>query len=231
MESEILSNREIRRYLNQMDLDGFGLQGQEKIKQARVVVVGSGGMGTTVMQHMVASGIGYLGIIDNTIVEESNIHRQTLYGTSDLGKQKAIISKQKLQDLNAQVEMNIHNLCINYDNLDHICQNYGYVVDATNSVDSNKAIWEHCANNDKVLLYGIQNEFECEIGMFSDQKMLKEWLAAYPFAKREYKKGYLSAIAGVAGALLSIELLCHIVGVKSKIENQSKKIKLTDIID
>ena len=78
MTSEILTNREMRRYENQVRLPEIGIEGQEKIKQARVVVVGTGGIGTTIMQHLVSSGLGTLGIIDNAIVEESNIHRQTL---------------------------------------------------------------------------------------------------------------------------------------------------------
>src|SRR4030042_2377579 len=96
MKSEFLNSRELRIFRSQIDFPSVGLEGQEKIKNTKILVVGAGGRGTFALQNLVAAGIGSIGICDNRIVEETSLPRQNLYGHGDLGKQKAIISKQKI---------------------------------------------------------------------------------------------------------------------------------------
>ncbi len=228
MTSEILSNRELRRYNNQIALPGIGLNGQKKIKKAGVVVIGTGGIGTSVMQHLVAAGIGSLGIVDNAMVEEANIHRQTVYGTSDLGKQKAIITKQKLRDLNAQVNLNIHNLCISMGNLNQICTLYDIVIDASNHLETSKAIAEYCEGCNKSLIFGRAVEFNVEIGVFNDCSKLK---ANVDQLNNEVEKdGFLSAIGGITGAILALEALKMIAGIESNNMNRIKKFNTLEIL-
>ena len=89
-QSGVLSDREIRRYTRQIDFAGFGIIGQEKVKKAKILVIGAGGKGTSVMQNLVSVGVGTLGICDSYHVTEEQLSRQHLYGDGDLGKQKAI---------------------------------------------------------------------------------------------------------------------------------------------
>lgn len=131
--SEILSEKELRRYALQISSPQMGLPGQEKLKLARVLVVGAGGKGTCVLQNLATIGVGKLGISDNYPVQESELSRQYLYGNSDLGKQKAIISKQKLQGINHLVEYELHNVCLNEKNIRQICKGYDVIVDATDN--------------------------------------------------------------------------------------------------
>jgi len=131
--SEILSAQEIRRYSLQINNASLGVEGQEKIKQAKVLVVGAGGKGSSLMQIMAAVGVGMIGISDNFPVQEADLSRQHLYGSSDLGKQKAIISKQKLIQINHFVEYKLHNVCLSEQNINTICSNYDILIDATDN--------------------------------------------------------------------------------------------------
>ena len=226
---QILSNREIRRYQNQIVIDKFGIEGQQKIKEAKVAVIGAGGIGTVVLQHLTSCGIGTLGIIDNTMVEETNIHRQTLYGTSDLGKQKAIIAKQKLSDINAQCNINIHNLYITADNLSRICEPYDIVIDVTNSLETNNAIIQYCIKNNKSLIFGLINEFEIEIGCFTSKEKLSKY-ADKRITDTNHKTGYISSVAGVIGCLICLHTIKVITRFTEKSDNQSKKFNILELL-
>ena len=227
--SQILSNREIRRYQNQIDIEKFGIEGQEKLKETKVVVIGAGGVGTVVLQHLTSCGIGTLGIIDNSMVEETNIHRQTLYGTSDLGKQKAIITKQKLSDLNAQCKINIHNLFITAENLYKICELYDIIIDVSNNSETNNDIIHYCVENNKPLVFGIINEFEIEVGSFSDSSKLNEY-AQKRISNEIHKSGYISSIAGIVGSLICLHTIKMVIKFTDKSDNQSKKINILELL-
>ena len=102
MESKFLSQREIRRYSKQIMIPEIGLAGQEKLKQARVLIVGAGGLGCPVLQYLTAAGIGRIGIVEFDKVDETNLQRQVLYGSLDVGKLKSIIAKNRLEHLNSK---------------------------------------------------------------------------------------------------------------------------------
>src|SRR5512140_3103039 len=103
MESSILSPREIRRYSKQIAIPEIGTRGQEKLKQAKVLVVGAGGLGCPVLQYLTAAGVGTIGIAEFDLVDENNLQRQVLYRSDDVGKLKSIIVKDRLGQLNPLV--------------------------------------------------------------------------------------------------------------------------------
>jgi molybdopterin/thiamine biosynthesis adenylyltransferase len=140
MESEILNHRELRIFKHQIDLQFVGLEGQEKIKKSKVLIAGAGGRGTFVLQNLVASGIGSVGICDNRIVEETSLPRQSLYGHGDLGKQKAIISKQRIFDNNHITQVEVHNIYLSEDNIIPILSSYDLIADATDNYEAHAAI-------------------------------------------------------------------------------------------
>jgi adenylyltransferase/sulfurtransferase len=229
MTTDLLTNRELRRYKNQIELPEISQKGQENIKKTKVLIVGAGALGTFVMQNLVAAGIGTLGIVDKAMVEESNIHKQCVYGTSDLGKQKAIITKQKLHELNAQAEINIHNLCISFANLDNISANYDIIVDTSNLWETNLAIWNYCAQYNKPLIYGRVKEFNIETGVFTDPQLLY----AHIDKKGEMQggTGFICPVAGLAGSIVSLEIVKLIVGKKSKSINKEKKFNVLEFLE
>ena len=140
MKSEILNSRELRIFRSQIDFPSVGLQGQEKIKNAKVLVVGVGGRGTFALQNLAAAGIGSIGICDNRIVEETSLPRQNLYGYGDLGKQKAIISKQKILENNHLTHVDVHNIFLSESNSIPIISNYDLIADATDSYTAHSII-------------------------------------------------------------------------------------------
>ena len=116
MEYEILTPREKRRYSKQIMIGEIGITGQEKLKKARVLVVGAGGLGCAVLQYLTVAGIGKIGIAEFDMVDESNLQRQVLYGSNDVGKLKSIIAKNRLEHLNSLVEFEAFNLRIDTSN-------------------------------------------------------------------------------------------------------------------
>lgn len=160
MESEILNPQEIRKFGGQITLQSIGIDGQQKLKQARVLVIGAGGLGITVLQYLSATGIGTLGISDNSLIEETDLPRHTLFSPGDLGKQKAITVKEKLCKNNPFVKYNIHNICINSTNTDTICSNYDIVVDATKHLPTSKTLISTCCGQKKPMVYGNVCGFE-----------------------------------------------------------------------
>ena len=153
MEASALSQRELRRYKPQIDFKGIGLGGQEKIKQSRVLVIGAGGKGTSALKALITSGIGYIGISDDTLIQEETLGRQSLYGDNDIGKQKAIVSKQYLRARNQFSEIKVHNIRLTTENLGKIIENYDILIDATNNYQSHYAISESAKLARKSLIF------------------------------------------------------------------------------
>jgi sulfur-carrier protein adenylyltransferase/sulfurtransferase len=140
MKSELLNSRELRIFKQQMELPSVGLQGQEKFKKSKVLVVGAGGRGTFALQDLAAAGIGSIGICDDRMVEETTLPRQSLYGHGDLGKQKAIVSKQKILENNHVTQVGVHNIFLSDSNIIPIISNYDLIADATDSYEAHVII-------------------------------------------------------------------------------------------
>ena len=122
-----LTNKDLRRYNRHLMLPEVGHEGQGKIKNAKVLVVGAGGLGCPILQYLAAAGVGTLGIMDNDVVDESNLQRQVLYGINDIGKLKAIIARQRLIELNNLPEYNVLNVQLNKKNALEVIPGYDIV--------------------------------------------------------------------------------------------------------
>jgi sulfur-carrier protein adenylyltransferase/sulfurtransferase len=165
--SEILSQKEIRRYTAQINNSLIGLVGQEKIKSAKVLVIGAGAKGVSILQNLLAIGVGKLGIIDNSFIEESDLGRQFLYGNNDLGKHKAIVAKQKLQEINHLINLDVHNVFISEKNAEILCQNYDLVIDATDNLQAHYLISDIAVKFNKPLIYTSITESSVQISVFN----------------------------------------------------------------
>jgi len=124
MESNILSSKEKRRYKRHIMLPEIGAEGQEKLLRAKVLVVGAGGLGCPVLQYLAAAGVGVLGLMDDDVVDESNLQRQVLYGSGDIGKLKAIVAKQKLAESNDLSSYNVLNIKLLFKKEKYFLANY-----------------------------------------------------------------------------------------------------------
>ena len=167
MDPDILSSREKRRYARQIMIPQIGVEGQEKLKQAKVLVVGAGGLGCPVLQYLAAAGVGNIGIVEYDMVDESNLQRQILYGSDDLGKLKSIIAKKKLESLNSLINIEIINLKCDESNAARIFSSYDIIVDATDNFESRYVINDACISLGKPMVHGSIYKFESVISVFN----------------------------------------------------------------
>ena len=131
-----LSKKEIERFSRQIILKNIGILGQKKILNSKVLIIGMGGLGCPVAEFLTRSGIGTLGIVDDDIVNVSNIHRQSLYNEKDLNKFKVKVAQKKLKSINPKTKINIFALKLNNINSKKIIQSYDYIVDGTDNFQS-----------------------------------------------------------------------------------------------
>jgi sulfur-carrier protein adenylyltransferase/sulfurtransferase len=167
MESGHLSQREIRRYSRQIMIAEIGINGQEKLKQSKVLVVGAGGLGCPVLQYLSIAGVGKIAIAEFDMVDETNLQRQVLYGSTDVGKLKSIISKQRLEHLNSLVEYELFNLRIDASNALKILKNFDIIVDATDNLATRYIINDSCVILNKPMVHGSIFKSEGMISVFN----------------------------------------------------------------
>jgi adenylyltransferase/sulfurtransferase len=167
MEDNILSPRELRRYNKQIMIPDIGIKGQEKLKRAKVLVIGAGGLGCPLLQYLVAAGVGNIGIAEYDVVDESNLQRQVLYGSEDLGKLKSIIAKNCLEHLNPLIEIEIFNLKCDRSNSMRIFKNYDIIVDATDNYEARYVINDACVILGKPMVHGAIYKYEGIISVFN----------------------------------------------------------------
>lgn len=165
--SKVLSAPELRRFQHQINLKQIGLEGQEKLKVAKIIVIGAGAIGAQVLQFLAASGVGNITIVDDELVAENSIQIQTLYGGNDLGKLKTIISRQKLQNLYPLTTFEILNLRLTGENAVKFLGGCDIIIDATNSQYSHYIVNDACVKLKKCWVYGHTSGFNGEITVFN----------------------------------------------------------------
>ena len=167
MPDNILSPRESRRYSKQIMIPEIGIEGQEKLKKASVLVIGAGGLGCPVLQYLVAAGVGRVGIAEFDMVNEENLQRQILYGSDDVGKLKSIIAKNRLEHLNSLVNMEIFNLRIDASNLSTVIKDFDVIVDATDNLETRYIINDSCVILNKPMVHGAIYKYEGQVSVFN----------------------------------------------------------------
>jgi sulfur-carrier protein adenylyltransferase/sulfurtransferase len=167
MNSAKLSQREIRRYSKQIMLPEIGLDGQEKLKHAKVIVIGAGGLGCPVLQYLTVAGVGKISIVEFDMVDESNLQRQVLYGSSDVGKLKSIIAKNRLEHLNSLGEFGVINLRLDSSNALNLLKDYDVVVDATDNLETRYLINDSCVILNKPMVHGSIYKYEGIVSVFN----------------------------------------------------------------
>jgi sulfur-carrier protein adenylyltransferase/sulfurtransferase len=145
------------------------MTGQEKLKAARVLVVGAGGLGCPVLQYLTAAGVGTIGIADFDVVSESNLQRQILYGTADVGQPKAEVARQRLSQLNPFVSFQVHRERLTAQNVREILAAYDLVVDGTDNFPTRYLLNDACVLTDKPLVSGAIFKFEGQVSVFNYQ--------------------------------------------------------------
>lgn len=213
---------EINRYSRQFMLDEIGIEGQIKIKEAKVLVVGAGGLGCPVLQYLGAAGIGTIGIIDFDKVEIHNLHRQILFTADDIGKPKVIAAAQKINAANPNVKCIIFNELLQESNAANIISEFDIVVDGSDNFLTRYLVNDVCVQLNKPLVYGSILKFEGQLAVFNYKggKNLRDLYPDHPnpedvpSCSENGVMGFVPGIIGVymAGAVIQIILDRYING-------------------
>jgi adenylyltransferase/sulfurtransferase len=218
MEGSILSPREIRRYNRQIMLPEIGTAGQEKLKLAKVIVVGAGGLGCPVLQYLSAAGVGTIALAEYDTVDESNLQRQVLYGSDDIGKLKSIIASKRITELNNLIQTNIINLRIDSSNSLRILEGFDFVIDATDNLVSRYLINDSCVILGKPMVHGAIYKYEGEVSVFnfnggSTYRCYNPETGEKKFRNPQPSEvGLFGVLPGIAGTLMANEVIKIITG-------------------
>lgn len=212
-------------------LPEIGIEGQEKLLRAKVLVVGAGGLGCPVLQYLAAAGVGILGLMDDDVVDESNLQRQVLYGSGDIGKLKAIVAKQRLTESNDLSSYNILNIKMNKKNVLDVVKDYDIVVDATDNFASRYLINDACIILNKPMVYGSIYKFQGQVTVFN-YKGGPSYRCLHPKPPKPHEaalpeeEGVIGVLPGIVGSLQANEVIKIII---QKGEVLSGKLWIQDI--
>jgi adenylyltransferase/sulfurtransferase len=161
-----LSNEEIARYSRHLIMPEVALEGQKKLKQARVLTIGAGGLGSPLALYLAAAGVGTLGIVDFDVVDESNLQRQIIHGTSDLGRPKMESARDRIQDINPNVHVEAYEEALTSENALEIFKDFDVVVDGTDNFPTRYLVNDACVLLGKPNVYGSIFRFEGQASVF-----------------------------------------------------------------
>jgi len=232
------SKAELERYSRHLILPEFALAGQEKLKEAKVLVVGSGGLGSPLLLYLAAAGVGTLGIVDDDTVEETNLQRQVLFGMASLGKSKVEMARQRILDLNPHIAVNTYPELLTSANALQIMEGYDVVADGTDNFPTRYLV------NDACVLLGIPNVY-ASIFRFEGQVSVFNYTDAQGNTGPNYRDlyptppppgavpscaegGVLGVLPGIIGSLQAAEVIKVLSGVG---EPLSGRLFLYDALD
>jgi len=204
-----------------MLLDGFGEAGQQKLRQAKVLVIGAGGLGCPALQYLAAAGVGTIGVVDGDTVSLGNLHRQVLYATADVGLPKATCAKMRLQALNPEIEVVAFNRRLDARNALDIIAGFDVVIDGADNFSTRYLVNDACVLLGKTLVYGAVSRFEGQLAVFNypgdGEAVNYRDLFPQPPAQGEVpdcaEAGVLGVLPGVIGAMQAGEAIKIITGI------------------
>jgi len=200
------------RYNRQVMLPEIGDAGQEKLKKAKVLVIGAGGLGCPILQYIATAGVGTIGIVDFDIIEIHNLHRQILYTESQLGLPKAKTAKKVLEGLNPLIDIVAFEEKLTSENAAQIIENFDVVVDGCDNFTTRYLVNDTCVSLGKPLIYGSILKFEGQIAVFNHNgsKSLRDLFPEPPNPKDVPNcnmNGVLGTLPGIIGTMMGHETL------------------------
>lgn len=213
----MFERQELMRYKKQVLMAEIGYEGQQKLKKAKILVVGAGGLGCPVLQYLAAAGIGHIAVADHDVVEESNLHRQILFNMEDLGRNKAEVAAEKLLALNPFIEVNPINRKIAGDNAAEVIGAYDFVIDGSDNFATRYLVNDTCVSLGKTLVYGSIFQFEGQVSVLNhEQGPDYRTLFPEPPPADEVpncaENGVIGPLPGIIGSLMAGEAMKLICG-------------------
>lgn len=223
LENIEFSKEELARYNRHIIIPEFGLEGQKKLKAAKVLVIGSGGLGSPVLLYLAAAGVGTIGIVDFDVVDDSNLQRQVLFGVNEVGKPKVEAARQRLESLNPHIKINIYNTQLTSKNALEIIKDYDVVADGTDNFPTRYLVNDACVLLDKPNVYASIFQFEGQVSVFNYKNASGElgpnYRDLYPtppppgLVPSCAEGGVLGVLPGIIGSLQASEVIKVITGV------------------
>lgn len=212
--TDVFSREEREQYSRQMVLPQIGQVGQEKLRAASVLVIGAGALGTVALTYLASAGVGTIGIVEGDVIERSNLHRQTLYGASDIGRKKVDVAKERLELMNAFINIIPYDMFVTPGNIKGLIKDYDFVIDATDHIETKFLI------NDACVLAKVPF---CHAGILAFEGQVMTWVPGdFPCYRCIFEDipedhvpncaeaGILGAMPGMIGSVQALEAIKYI---------------------
>lgn len=205
------------RYDRQTILPEIGEEGQKKLLDAKVLIVGVGGLGSPIALYLAGAGVGCIGLVDDDVVSISNLQRQVLYSEKELGKSKAVCAAERLSALNSEIKIQPYSTRLTGDNAFDIIGEYDMVVDGCDNFATRYLINDICIQQGKPYIYGAICGFEGQVSVFNFGKRKKSYRELYPDEEEMKRmppppKGVMGITPAVVGSIEATEVLKVIGG-------------------
>jgi len=214
-----LTQDQIYRYSRNILLPEVGGVGQERLLRSKVFCLGLGGLGSPIALYLAASGVGTVGIADSDLVDISNLQRQVIHFTNDIGKPKALSAKEKITMLNPDIKVNVYEETIDKDNITEIIREYDLVIDGSDNFPTRYLVNDACFFEAKTLVSGAILGFEGQISVFKPHAGAPCYRCLYPeippagLIPSCQEAGILGAVAGTIGAIQALEALKELLEI------------------
>ncbi len=219
-----LGLKDFKRFEKQIILKKVGIAGQKKILNAKVLIIGIGGLGCPLLTYLAASGVGTIGIADPDKIEISNLNRQTLFTTNDIGKYKVDQAKYNINRINNKIKIKIYKKKITLKNIKSIIRNFDIICDGTDNFETRYLVNDECKKMRKILISAAISKFDGHLYKFNFKKKTSCYRCFMPdkpvLARNCETDGIFSPVAGILGSLQANEVLKTIIGLSNGLDNQ-----------
>jgi adenylyltransferase/sulfurtransferase len=215
--------KDFERFKKQIILKKIGFSGQKKIRNAKILIIGMGGLGCPLLTYLSSSGVCNIGIVDHDKVELSNLNRQILFDTSDIGKFKVNQAKSKINKIYKKINIKTFKIKISDKNIEPIIKNFDIICDGTDNFNTRYLINDYCKKNKKILISAAISKFDGHIFKYNFKKRgpcLRCFMPEQPLEKNNCETdGIFAPVAGIIGALQANEVLKTVLGLKNDLNN------------
>lgn len=225
MNNELLYER----YQRQMILEGFGAEAQQQLLDAKILVVGAGGLGCPLLQYLVAAGAGTIGIVDDDVVSISNLQRQVLFSADEIGLAKVICAERRLKQLNPHVQIKVYNQRVTTANAVDLFSAYDIIADGSDNFATRYLINDACVLLNKTLVHGAVSKFEGQLAVFNavtgNELRSANYRDLFPQPPGEdilncEEAGVLGVTPGIIGTMMALEIIKLVTGLGKPLVNQ-----------
>ena len=230
-----LNKRVIERYSRQIILKNVGVVGQKNIFNSKVLIIGAGGLGCPIIDYLSRSGVGTIGVADYDKVTLSNIHRQSLYNSQDIGKHKVEVLKKKIKLINPYTKIKTYKKKINRNNIDNIIKNFDIIVDGSDNFKTKFLINKYSIKYKKILILGAISKFDGHVFTFNFKHRKTACLKCFYQSEPSddvlncETEGIIGPVAGIIANIQANEVLKKILNIGTDLQNSILIVNLLSL--